>query len=249
MTGVQTCALPISAATERNRELQRELDSVNAGFEEFVSMAAHNVREPLREITAYSQLLAESAKGDGEATGAEFLAHIQAGAARIESLTTAIVDYWCASAGRDACRTEMEAVLAHALLVKGKKLLERNATVTHGPLPAVLGDFDLLAKVLRHLIRNAVEYSEAAIPTIHISSRRLEEEWVVSVTDNGPGIDAVFHERVFGTFRRLHGKEHPGNGLGLSFCRKAIAWHGGRIWVDSAAGSGATFHFTVPAAD
>jgi chemotaxis family two-component system sensor kinase Cph1 len=143
----------------------------------------------------------------------------------------------------------VEAVLVQALLFKDKLIAERSALVTHDPLPAVMGDFEILTKVVRHLIRNAIVYSAAPAPHVHISSKRQHDDWVISVQDNGPGIDPMFHDRVFGAFKRLHGKDYPGHGLGLAFCKKAIEWHGGRIWVESAPGSGSTFYFTLPSAE
>jgi chemotaxis family two-component system sensor kinase Cph1 len=130
-----------------------------------------------------------------------------------------------------------------------RRISERGAIVTHDPLPAVTGDFEILTKVLRHLIENALEYRGAPPTRVHISSKRVDPDWVFSVQDNGPGIEPAFQDRIFGAFKRLHGKEHPGNGLGLAFCRKAIEWQGGRIWVESAPGAGSTFYFTLPAAD
>ena len=103
--------------------------------------------------------------------------------------------------------------------------------------------------MLRHLIRNAIEYCEAPSPRVHISSRREDPDWVFSVEDNGPGIDPAFQGRIFEAFKRLHGKEYPGNGLGLAFCKKAIEWHGGRMWMESTPGAGSTFYFTLPAAE
>ncbi len=238
----------LDAETGRASDLQRQLDQANREFEEFVSTLAHDVREPLREITAFSQLLAETSAASPDPATAEFLAHIRQGAARIESLSAAVVDYWSGPGESKHCRVDMEAVLSHALLVKAKILAASNATVTHDPLPAVTGDFELLTKVLRHLIRNALEYSESPTPSVHVSCERVDATWRFSVADNGPGIDAAFHERIFGTFKRLHGREHPGHGLGLAFCRKAIGWHGGRIWVESISDSGSTFYFTLPPA-
>jgi signal transduction histidine kinase len=112
-----------------------------------------------------------------------------------------------------------------------------------------MGDFEILTKVLHHLIRNAIEYCGAPPPRVHISSRRVDLEWVFSVQDHGPGIDPAFHDRVFGVFKRLQGKEYPGSGLGLAFCKRAIERHGGRIWMESTPGEGATFYFTLPPAD
>ena len=113
---------------------------------------------------------------------------------------------------------------------------------------AVCGDSETLGKVLHHLIRNAIEYSGRPSPRVHISSKRLDDYWAFSVQDNGPGIDPSVQDRIFRVFVRLHGKEHPGNGLGLAFCKKAIEWHGGRMWLESTPGAGSTFYFTLPAA-
>jgi signal transduction histidine kinase len=113
----------------------------------------------------------------------------------------------------------------------------------------VCGDFELLTKVLHHLIRNAIEYCDTPSPHVHVSSRQVDLEWVLSVEDNGPGVDSAFQRRLFGVFKRLHGKEYPGNGLGLAFCKKAIEWQGGRMWMESAPGKGSKFYFTLPSAD
>ena len=168
----------------------------------------------------------------------------------MQLLLAGVVDYWATSAAdRRASRTDMEAVLTQALLCTDKLITERSAIVTHDPLPRVCADFEILTKVLHHLIRNAVEYCEAPFPRVHISSNRVGLELVFSVRDNGPGVDPAFRDRIFGVFKRLQGKEHPGSGLGLAFCKKAIEWHGGRIWLESTPGEGATFYFTLPPAD
>jgi light-regulated signal transduction histidine kinase (bacteriophytochrome) len=227
-----------------------QLDRAKADFEEFVSMAAHNLRESLRDVASYSQLMAETYAGRLDADAGVYLDRIREGAARMESLLADVVDYWATdTAGRQASRTEMEAVLGQALLMTEKQIAERAAIVTHDPLPAVTGNFEILAKVLHHLIRNAVEYCATPSPRVHISARREGPEWVFWVRDNGPGIDPAFQGRIFGVFKRLHGKEYPGNGLGLAFCKKAVEGHGGRMWMESAPGAGSTFYFALPPAD
>ena len=228
----------------------QRLDRANADFEEFVSRAAHNLRESLRDVSSYSQLMAETYAGRLDPDAGAFLERIQEGAAHMESLLADMVDYWATATGdRPASRTDMEAVLNQALLFADKRITERAAIVTHDPLPAVVGNFDILAKVLHHLIRNAIEYCATPFPLVHISSRREDREWVFSVRDNGPGIAPVLQSRIFGVFRRLHGREHPGNGLGLAFCKKAIERLDGRMWMESAPGAGSTFYFTLPATD
>lgn len=240
----------LDAETQRCIDVERQLERANAEFEEFVSTAAHNLRESLRNVASNSQLIAETCGGSLDAQAGVFLDRIQEGAARMQSLLSGVVDYWATSPGDGQfSRTEMEAVLHQALLSVDQQITERGAIVTHDPLPAVAGDFEILTKVLQHLLRNALEYCEATPPRIHISYRRVNLNWVFSVQDNGLGIDPEFQDRVFGVFKRLHGKEHPGNGLGLAFCKKAIRWHGGRIWTESTPGAGAAFYFTLPPAD
>jgi len=240
----------LDAEAQARAEVQRQLDRERAEFEEFVSTAAHNLRESLREVASFAQLMAETYAGRLDSDAGVFLDRIQEAAARMQSLLGGVVDYWAAGAGGgQPSRTDMEAALGEALLSADKRISERGAIVTHDPLPAVTGDFDILSKVLRHLIENAIEYRGAPPTRVHISSKRVDPDWVFSVQDNGPGIEPAFQDRIFGAFKRLHGKEHPGNGLGLAFCRKAIEWQGGRIWVESAPGAGSTFYFTLPAAD
>jgi light-regulated signal transduction histidine kinase (bacteriophytochrome) len=240
----------LDAEERRCLEIQRQLDRENKGFEEFVSTAAHELREPLRDVAAFSQLMADTYGGRLDSEGGLFLDRIQAGAARMQLLLADVVDYWATGSGEvPSSGTDMEAVLGQALLYSDQRITERNAIVTHDPLPRVCGDFGTLTKVLHHLIRNAIEYCGKPSPLVHICCGRADADRVFSVQDNGPGIDPAFQGRIFEVFKRLHGKEHPGNGLGLAFCKKAIEWHGGRIWVESTPGAGSTFYFTVAAAD
>jgi light-regulated signal transduction histidine kinase (bacteriophytochrome) len=236
----------LDAETRRCLEVQKQLDQSNAAFEEFVSLAAHNLREPLRDVASFSQLMAETYAGRLDSDAGVFLERIREGVARVQSLLADVVDYWATDAGdwQDS-ETDMEAVLRQALICTDKQIAERGVIVTHDPLPWVHGDFDILTKVLHHLLRNAIEYCSVPSPRVHVSSRRADLEWVLSVADNGPGIDLAFQGRVFEPFRRLHGREHPGSGLGLAFCRKVIESHGGRIWMESTPGAGSTFYFTA----
>ena len=236
----------LDAVTRQCLDLRRQLDRTDSEFEEFVSMAAHNTRQSLRGVVSYSQLLAETKADLLDAEAVEYLGYIQTEAAKIQRLLTGVVDYWAAGpGGRHLCRTDMDAVLAQALLCKDKLITERDAVVTFDPLPPVVGDFEMLSKVLRHLIRNAIEYCTTPAPQVHVSCRRAGLDCVFSVADNGPGIDPEFHKRIFEVFKRLHGKEYPGNGLGLAFCKKAVEQMGGRIWVESTPGNGSTFCFTL----
>jgi light-regulated signal transduction histidine kinase (bacteriophytochrome) len=239
----------LDAETRACLEVQTQLDRADAEFEEFVSTAAHNLRESLRDVALFSQLLAETCASRLDADALVWLERIQEGTARMQSLLADVVDYWARGTGdRPSSRTDMEAVLGQALLSTDRQIAERSAIVTHDPLPAVMGDFEVLSKVLHHLIRNAIEYCGSPSPRVHISAAREDREWVVAVHDNGPGIAPEFQARIFQVFKRLHGKEYPGSGLGLAFCRKAIERQGGRMWVESTPGAGSTFYFTLAAA-
>lgn len=240
----------LDAETRQCLEVQKQLTRANAEFEEFISMAAHNLRESLRDVTSYSQLMTETYAGRLDSDAGVFLKRIREGAARMQSLLTEMVEYWGTGTGdRQPSGTDMEAVLDHALFSTDKQITDRGAIVTHDPLPRVFGDFEILSKVLCHLIRNAIQYCDTPSPRVHISSGRQDFSWVFSVEDNGPGIDPAFQGRLFRVFKRLHGKEHPGNGLGLAFCKKAVESYGGRIWMESRSGGGSIFYFTMPPED
>jgi light-regulated signal transduction histidine kinase (bacteriophytochrome) len=247
---IESLRRALNEESQRCLELEKQLARAGAEFEEFISTSAHNLRESLRDVAAFSQLMAESYGGRLDAEAGAFLERVQKGGERMQSLLAAMVDYW-ATYGDDRrfSRADMEAVLCQALLCGEKQVALGGAIVTHDPLPAVTGDFQLLTNVLLHLLRNAVQYCHEKPPRIHVSSRWADPDWVISVQDNGPGIEPAFQSRIFGVFRRLHGKEYPGNGLGLAFCKKVIEWHGGRIWVESTPGTGSTFYFTLPSAD
>lgn len=235
---------------ERSFDLEKSLNRANAGFEEFVSIAAHNLREPLRDVASNSQLMTEVFSEHLDSEACVLLQRISESARKAQSILTAIVDYWAAdSADHQIGPTSLEAVLTQALCITDDAIVKTGAIITHEPLPEVLCDFTTLAKVFHHLIRNAIEYSGTPVPRIFISARRDADEWIISVQDHGAGIEAAFQNRIFGVFKRLHGKDYPGDGLGLAYCRKAIEWQGGRLWVKSTPDSGATFSFTLAPAD
>jgi light-regulated signal transduction histidine kinase (bacteriophytochrome) len=239
----------LEAETCLRLETQRQLARANTEFEEFISLAAHNLREPLRDVAAFSQLLEESYAGRLDSDAAACLDRIRQGAASIQSVLAAVVDYWVTGAGgRRPSPTDMNAVLCQALLRADKQITGLGAVVTHDSLPRVYGDFEILAKALHHLIGNAIIFGGTPVPRVHISCKRVEPGWEISVQDNGPGIAPEFQDRIFGAFKRLHGREYPGDGLGLAFCKKAIEGLGGRISIESTLGSGSTFSFTLPAA-
>ncbi len=136
--------------------------------------------------------------------------------------------------------------MAGVLLNLDTSIRETGTKITYDPLPCVLSDFLQLSQVFQNLIGNSIKYRSKENPRIHVSAEEQEDEWLFSVQDNGIGIDPQYHEQIFGIFKRLHGREYPGTGIGLALCKRIIERQGGRIWVESQAGQGSTFKFTIP---
>lgn len=225
---------------------ENRLRRANTDFQEFVSRVSHDLREPLRTVGSYCQLLAAKA-GHADEDSELYVRYILDGVDRAQSLLSAMVEY--ASADLDKRRpvpVDMNSVFFEALqrIPPGER-----AAITRDRLPTVIGDFDLLEKVLDHLFDNAIKFAGRPDWKLHVAARCGGGECVISVHDNGPGIDPAHFERVFGLFRRLHGRDVPGNGLGLAFARKALESLGGAIWVESKPGEGSTFLFSLPSAD
>ena len=226
---------------------QQALEQESETLRDFISMAVHDLREPLRAIRAGSQLLvnaAHSASAEDASRGARY---VQDGADRLELLIHDIAEY-CYEEAREPDYAEMD--LEWALLEAQKELAIElkscEATVAHDPLPAVRGNFFSLVAVFRCLIGNACKFRSVAPPRIHVGAAQEAVEWTFSVRDNGMGFDDTYRERIFRPFEKLNGKQYPGSGLGLSLAKKIIERHGGRIWAESRPGEGSTIRFTLP---
>jgi light-regulated signal transduction histidine kinase (bacteriophytochrome) len=149
--------------------------------------------------------------------------------------------------GNPFAPADCEAILQLALANLRVVIEESGAVVTHDPLPTVWADATQLLQIFQNLLGNAIKFRSAAPPTIHIGATRAADAWVLAVRDNGIGIEPQYAERIFVIFQRLHTRvEYPGTGIGLALCKKIVERHGGRIWVESALGGGATFLFTLP---
>jgi light-regulated signal transduction histidine kinase (bacteriophytochrome) len=128
-----------------------------------------------------------------------------------------------------------------------ERIEESDATITYSDLPTVEGDPSRLAQVFQHLIANAVQYrKEGVAPIIRVTARPQSGHWVFAVEDNGQGFQQEYAERVFGMFKRLHGQNVPGSGIGLTICKAVVERHGGRVWAQSQEGRGTTIYFTIP---
>lgn len=234
-------------ARQKLEESVSELGRSNADLQQFAYVASHDLQEPLRMVSSYTQLIARRYKGKLDADADEFIAFAVDGANRMQRLILDLLAYSRVNtAGRQFEPTAMETVLKAALNNLTDAVKESQAIITHDPLPAVMGDDKQLAQLFQNLLSNAVKFGGAQPPRIHISAKQTDGEWLFSVRDHGIGLDPQYADRIFVIFQRLHTREeYPGTGIGLAICKKIVERHGGRIWVESELGKGATFYFTM----
>ncbi|MGB4889142.1 MAG: ATP-binding protein [Nitrospira sp.] len=234
-------------ARQKLEESVAELGRSNADLQQFAYVASHDLQEPLRMVSSYTQLIARRYKGKLDADADEFIAFAVDGANRMQRLILDLLAYSRVNtAGRQFEPTAMETVLKAALNNLTDAVKESQAIITHDPLPAVMGDDKQLAQLFQNLLSNAVKFGGAQPPRIHISAKQTDGEWLFSVRDHGIGLDPQYVDRIFVIFQRLHTRaEYPGTGIGLAICKKIVERHGGRIWVESELGKGATFYFTL----
>jgi light-regulated signal transduction histidine kinase (bacteriophytochrome) len=199
-------------------------------------------------VVNFTELLGLEYAGKLGKEADQFISYSVEGALRIEALLKALLDYWEVSERNQDSLASIDcgAVLAEALLNLQVAIAQSSAIVTSDPLPTVIAEEVLLMQLFQNLISNSIKYRGAETPRIHISAERDADGWLFAVRDNGIGIAPQDSDRVFGMFKRLHGSEIPGTGIGLAICKKVVERKGGRIWVESESGRGATFKFTIP---
>ena len=240
-------------AAERLREAMAELARSNEELAQFAYVASHDLQEPLRMVSSYTQLLAKRYKGKLDSDADEFIAYAVDGANRMQRLITDLLAYSrVGTRGRKLEPTDFAAALNAALVNLKLAIDESGAVVTHDPLPTLVADKSQITQLFQNLIANAVKFHSAEPPRIHVSAAPdpAGGHWLFSVRDNGIGIEPQYCERIFAVFHRLHTREeYPGTGIGLAICKKTVERHGGRIWAESQLGAGTTFHFTIAAGE
>jgi signal transduction histidine kinase len=231
------------------RSRQEALLRANADLEEFAHSASHDLREPLRSIGVYSELLVRDYAPLLNGQGSEFLGFIQSSAMRMETLLGDLMSYAHASSIPDELVEPIGArgPLDIALQNLAAAIKESGAHITVAELPAVRVRESHLAQIFQNLIGNAIKYRGEEPLHVRLEARREPTVWRFSVEDNGIGIPQEYRETVFGIFKRLHTNEkYAGTGMGLAICQRIVERYGGRIWVEAEPGCGSNFLFTVP---
>jgi len=237
----------------REREAQlmaqaERLSESNTDLEQFAYFASHDLQEHLRMIAIYAELLQENDRFKVDEESSRCVRVVRDSVRRLEVLVDDLLKYSRAIHDELANVSEVdpnEAVLIATTNLESQ-IEKEGATVTSIQLPKLVANPGHLIQVFQNLIGNGLKYRGQDPPRIAISATKSEEEWIFSIKDNGIGIAPDYHEKIFIPFKRLHGQQYPGSGVGLAICRRIVERHGGRIWVESEPGRGAAFYFSVP---
>jgi signal transduction histidine kinase len=225
-----------------------ELARSNADLEQFAYVASHDLQEPLRMVAAYTQLLGERYRGKLDADADKFIGYATEGALRMQVLIQDLLTF--SRVGRNAppsTPVDCNDVMDEVRRILGPALQQAGALITCADLPTVWAERTQMAQVLQNLVGNAIKFRGQEPPVVSIKADKADQHWRFSVADNGIGIAPEFADNIFVIFQRLHARtEYPGNGIGLAICKKIVERNGGTIWVESQAGCGSTFKFTVP---
>jgi PAS domain S-box-containing protein len=235
-------------AEERLAVTMANLESSNKDLEQFAYVASHDLQEPLRMVSSYTQLLAERYQGQLDEKAQKFINYAVDGTTRMQTLINDLLTYSrVGTRGKSMELTDMHDILGQAIKNLIFMIEENRAIISNDELPVVRADAGQFIQVFQNLINNSIKFRGQDIPRIRVSAQDRGQEWVFSVEDKGIGIDQKYADRVFDIFQRLHGRqEYPGNGIGLAICKKIVERHNGRIWFESEPGKGTTFFFTIP---
>ncbi len=227
---------------------QDDLARSNSELEQFAYAASHDLQEPLRTITAYLGLVKERYAAELDETAVEFVDFAIDGAERMQQLISDLLEYSkVGTEGQDLEPVSCSRIVDGVLNNLNEAIKSQKARVECSPLPIINGDEAQLARLFQNLVGNALKFTGEAVPRVQIWAELQGGDWVFSVKDNGIGIAPDYQERIFGMFARLHSRtKYSGTGIGLALCSKIAQRHGGRIWVESEVGHGATFRFNIP---
>lgn len=237
-----------SELEERVRERTGELSRSNEELRQFAYAASHDLKEPMRTIASYTQLLSQRYEDALDEDGKEFLGYVVDAVRRMDMLLNDLLTYSQHLGTRPTTfqSVNVEGVLAGVLMNLQASIKETGATVIREPMPMSLtSDFAQLSQLFQNLVSNALKYRSERPPEVRIWADETDDDWIFHVKDNGMGIEPAYRDQIFGIFKRLHGREFPGTGMGLAICKKIVERHGGRIWVEAELGVGSTFSFSL----
>jgi len=236
---------------ERTEELDganQVLERSNIELQQFAYVASHDLQSPLRSISGFVQLLKSEYEGKLDKQADDWIRRTVQAIGQMQTLIRDVLAYSRVdSRSRPFAPTAFLDVFNDAVALLESSIHDAGGQVACGELPVVMGDRPQLVQLMQNLIGNGLKYHGDKAPNVHVSAKRDGNEWTFSVQDNGIGIDPKYYDRIFEIFKRLHDQtEYPGTGIGLAVCRRVVARHGGRIWLESEAGHGSVFHFTLP---
>lgn len=224
-----------------------DLERSNEDLKHFAYVASHDLREPLRMIASFLQLLEKCYKDNLDQEANTFIEFAVDGAKRLDNMINDLIEYSKVTNNKmEFSSIKLENVLNEALISLMVPIKENNAIITYDTLPVVNGNKQLLIQLFQNLIGNAIKYRSQDDPQIHISALKEKDQYLFSVNDNGIGMDSEHINRIFTIFQRLHrNDEYEGTGIGLAIAQKIVYQHGGQIWAESELGNGSTFYFTI----
>jgi len=226
-----------------------ELARSNVELQQFAYIASHDLQEPLRAISGFTELLVKRYHGKIDEKADTYIDFITEGTTRMQQMIQDLLSYSRVQTQvHEFVSIDSNTSLDLALSDLQVATKEHNAVITNDPLPSIFADQEQITKMFQNLIGNAIKFHKPdVVPNIHISSKQDGNNWIFSVSDNGIGIDQEYADRIFKIFQRLHTRgEYPGTGIGLAICKRIAEQHGGTIWIESVPGSGSTFYFTIP---
>jgi chemotaxis family two-component system sensor kinase Cph1 len=228
--------------------LIKKLKVSNEDLEQFAYVSSHDLREPLRMITSFLQLLQRRYADTLDEDANEFINFAVEGAKRMDMMINDLLEYSrIGSTERKFEYVQSEKILETVLINLKPSIENTNTIISHDPLPLIYANEPQMIQLFQNLIGNAIKYRGEEVPKIHISSDNANDEYIFSVKDNGIGIDQKHLERIFNIFQRLHTREeYEGTGIGLTISQKILRQHRGEIWAESEPGKGTTFYFTLP---
>ena len=234
---------------EKIKEQYQQLEQSNVELKRFAFIASHDLKEPLRSIGSYANLLQRRYHGKLDENANDFLNYITTSSKRLYTMLNDVLDYSKIKIDKkDRNITDANEAIQIVNDNLKNKIKRKKAKIQIGQLPKITADKLHLVQIFQNLIDNSLKYSEQSVPSIEINSREKNGFHEFSVKDNGIGIELEYQNKIFEMFKRLHGREKfEGNGIGLAICKKIVQEYGGDIWVESATGKGSTFYFTLPA--